>query len=195
MKDNEASEAGEGFKTGRPICERQDETVPDSPHGIEAGRPPVLSVPQWVIDYHNANYQSSAGKAVKILFDLVNAQDQTIADLKAEVEQLKAEATKPLTDEERRELETLRGYQMDPKRFMPQVAQDRLHQLNRKDWGLAPQELAALRERNAKLVEALSELVHLHLCEQEGLQSGRPTPSQWLAAVDKASGILNPETK
>lgn len=36
------------------------------------------------------------------------------------------------------------------------------------------------------MLEALQELVHLHLCEQEGVSSGQPSAAQWLQAVDKA---------
>lgn len=41
------------------------------------------------------------------------------------------------------------------------------------------------------VVTALKDLVHLHLCEQEGLSSGAPTPKQWLESVDKAVEALN----
>ena len=40
------------------------------------------------------------------------------------------------------------------------------------------------------LLEALKNLVHLHLCEQEGISSGMPTREQWLEAVDKASKAI-----
>lgn len=36
------------------------------------------------------------------------------------------------------------------------------------------------------LYDALAELVHLHGCEQEGVESGMPTPEQWTQAVDNA---------
>ena len=49
--------------------------------------------------------------------------------------------------------------------------------------GLLPSEL--LRQRD-ELREALTELVHLHGCEQEGIGSGQPTPEQWFKAVEKA---------
>ena len=49
--------------------------------------------------------------------------------------------------------------------------------------GLLPSEL--LKQRD-ELLEALKELVHLHMCEQEGLLSGQPTPEQWFKAVEKA---------
>lgn len=44
------------------------------------------------------------------------------------------------------------------------------------------------------LTEALTELVHLHACEQEGLQSGRPTPEQWFNAINKAHDALWPKS-
>lgn len=30
-------------------------------------------------------------------------------------------------------------------------------------------------------------LVHLHMCEQEGIASGMPSPDEWIKAVDKAA--------
>jgi hypothetical protein len=47
------------------------------------------------------------------------------------------------------------------------------------------------RERAKGLVEAANNILHLHLCEEEGLSSGRPTPIQWMEAVDKLSEALN----
>lgn len=41
------------------------------------------------------------------------------------------------------------------------------------------------------LKEAAEKLLHLHLCEQEGLLSGKPTPKQWIEAVNKLSDALN----
>jgi hypothetical protein len=46
-----------------------------------------------------------------------------------------------------------------------------------------------------KLVEAAKELLHLHLCEQEGIGSGQPTRIQWLTAVDNISEALKPYEK
>lgn len=53
-------------------------------------------------------------------------------------------------------------------------------------------------EANAKLIaaapdllEALERLVHLHLCEQEGLSSGQPSPEDWHEAVERASQAIN----
>jgi hypothetical protein len=42
-----------------------------------------------------------------------------------------------------------------------------------------------------ELVEALERLVHLHMCEQEGIVSGQPTRNEWLEAVDNASEVLS----
>ena len=59
--------------------------------------------------------------------------------------------------------------------------------------GLLPSEL--LRQRD-ELREALTELVHLHGCEQEGIGSGQPTPQQWYNAVELAeAAIKNTEMK
>jgi hypothetical protein len=43
----------------------------------------------------------------------------------------------------------------------------------------------------AGLVSAAENLLHLHLCEQEGLQSGQPTREQWLKAVDDISEAIS----
>lgn len=40
------------------------------------------------------------------------------------------------------------------------------------------------------LLNALKQLVHLHMCEQEGIQSGMPTAKQWLKAVDEAATVI-----
>lgn len=42
------------------------------------------------------------------------------------------------------------------------------------------------------LREAATELLHLHMAEQEGMLSGKPTAVQWLASVNKLSNILYP---
>ena len=41
------------------------------------------------------------------------------------------------------------------------------------------------------LLEALQNLVNLHLCEQEGISSGKPTSAMWLEAVDKAQEAID----
>lgn len=45
-------------------------------------------------------------------------------------------------------------------------------------------------EENRRLREAAKELLHLHSCEQEGLQSGKPTFEMWFNAVNKLSEAL-----
>ena len=40
------------------------------------------------------------------------------------------------------------------------------------------------------IIDALEHLVFLHGCEQEGLESGMPTPEQWEQAVDAAHRAL-----
>lgn len=52
----------------------------------------------------------------------------------------------------------------------------------------------SLKNESNEIREALEELVHLHGCEQEGLQSGRPTPEQWLNAINKAHDALWPKS-
>jgi hypothetical protein len=46
-------------------------------------------------------------------------------------------------------------------------------------------------EKSNLLFEASSEILHLHLCEQEGLSSGMPTREQWIEAVNKLSEAIN----
>ena len=41
--------------------------------------------------------------------------------------------------------------------------------------------------------EALQNLVYLHACEQEGIESGQPTPEQWFKAVEDAEEALRKE--
>ena len=40
------------------------------------------------------------------------------------------------------------------------------------------------------LLKASKEILHLHLCEQEGMVSGQPTPEQWLKAVDELAEAI-----
>lgn len=40
------------------------------------------------------------------------------------------------------------------------------------------------------LLKASKEILHLHLCEQEGMASGKPTPEMWLKAVDKLAEAI-----
>ncbi len=44
------------------------------------------------------------------------------------------------------------------------------------------------------LLEALQELVHLHMCEQEGMCSGLPSADQWYKAIEKASKAIEKAT-
>lgn len=46
-------------------------------------------------------------------------------------------------------------------------------------------------EHTDKLIDAFSELLHLHSCEQEGIVSGQPTREQWLKAYNDAVMALN----
>ena len=50
---------------------------------------------------------------------------------------------------------------------------------------------ARLIAASPDLLKALGELVHLHLCELEGLVAGSPTPDEWITAVDKAEVAIN----
>jgi len=54
------------------------------------------------------------------------------------------------------------------------------------------------REKEVDIIKALADLVFLHGCEQEGIESGMPTPDQWEQAVDNAvialSGYIGMKT-
>ena len=50
--------------------------------------------------------------------------------------------------------------------------------------------VTCLMDKTDKLYHALRSLVFLHGCEQEGLESGMPTPEQWEQAVDAAHRAL-----
>lgn len=56
-----------------------------------------------------------------------------------------------------------------------------------------PHELIEIAKRYHALVKVAKALLHLHICEQEGLASGQPTPKEWLQAVDNLSELLYPE--
>lgn len=43
------------------------------------------------------------------------------------------------------------------------------------------------------LLDAAKQILHLHMCEQEGLSSGQPTRTQWLEAVDNLSDAITAE--
>ena len=45
------------------------------------------------------------------------------------------------------------------------------------------------------MLEALRELIHLHACEEEGLQSGRPTAEQWRLATFKGQRAISEALK
>ena len=59
----------------------------------------------------------------------------------------------------------------------------------------AEQQVKQERERHKKLEESVSHLLHLHSCEQEGIQSGRPTAKEWFDAVNNVSELLNQSPK
>ena len=48
----------------------------------------------------------------------------------------------------------------------------------------------AIESKLKQYEDALRELVHLHMCEQEGLEDGQPTPDLWYKAVEKAEKAL-----
>ena len=48
----------------------------------------------------------------------------------------------------------------------------------------------AIAQKYGKMNQSLQLLVHLHVCEQEGILAGMPTPKQWMDAVEKANEAL-----
>jgi len=51
-------------------------------------------------------------------------------------------------------------------------------------------EATTLRRKLETIKKAAAVLVHLHLCEQEGIENGQPTPEQWTEAVDNLAELL-----
>jgi hypothetical protein len=47
-----------------------------------------------------------------------------------------------------------------------------------------------LTDKLDRCKEALGRLVHLHMCEQEGMASGMPTFKEWVKAVEQAGEVL-----
>ena len=41
-----------------------------------------------------------------------------------------------------------------------------------------------------EIIKAFDYLLHLHNCEQEGIESGQPTPDEWFKAVEDAEKAL-----
>ena len=58
-------------------------------------------------------------------------------------------------------------------------------------WETIDEYAQEVRNESKPLYIAASQILHLHLCEQEGIGSGQPTPKQWLDAVDKLSKALH----
>ena len=50
---------------------------------------------------------------------------------------------------------------------------------------------ATLMAAAPELLEALENLLFLNACEQEGIESGRPTAKQWFEAFDKAEQAVD----
>ena len=72
-------------------------------------------------------------------------------------------------------------------KFFPDVNGERAY----KDNALIENDLVTcLIDKADRLYNALEALVFLHGCEQEGLESGMPTPEQWEQAVDAAHRAL-----
>lgn len=52
----------------------------------EEGNTGVEKIPDWIIKYHNQNYQSSAGKAIRFLMKMVEAQDKALNFISTEID-------------------------------------------------------------------------------------------------------------
>ena len=50
---------------------------------------------------------------------------------------------------------------------------------------------ARLIVNSKDLLEASVELHSLHMCEQEGIGAGMPTPDQWMEAVQKLENVID----
>lgn len=46
-------------------------------------------------------------------------------------------------------------------------------------------------ENDSELLGAAEKILHLHLCEQEGIGAGQPSPTDWLNAVGALSDAIN----
>lgn len=55
---------------------------------------------------------------------------------------------------------------------------------------VSKEEHAKVVQQRDELLKALSILLHLHYCEQEGIGAGQPTPEQWFKAVEYAEGVV-----
>lgn len=47
-----------------------------------------------------------------------------------------------------------------------------------------------MKEKIIEIIKAFDYLLHLHNCEQEGIESGQPTPEMWFKAVEDAEKSL-----
>jgi hypothetical protein len=55
---------------------------------------------------------------------------------------------------------------------------------------------SALSQSEARVLELEGKarnLIHLHMCEQEGILCGMPSPQQFIKAVDELAGLLPPQ--
>jgi len=50
--------------------------------------------------------------------------------------------------------------------------------------------ISDMMQNMGKIIKAFDYLLHLHNCEQEGIESGQPTPEQWYKAVEDAEKAL-----
>jgi hypothetical protein len=53
------------------------------------------------------------------------------------------------------------------------------------------QPFSCCQENDSELLGAAERILHLHLCEQEGIGAGQPSPTDWLNAVDALSDAIN----
>lgn len=65
----------------------------------------------------------------------------------------------------------------------------------RESEAICNKEYKKLLKQNDIYREALEKLIDLHMCEQEGIGSGMPTPKQWIDTVDEACEALKQAEK
>lgn len=55
----------------------------------------------------------------------------------------------------------------------------------------AKEETALIKSKADKLAGSTKLLLHYHICEQEGILSGQPTPAQWFDSVNNLANALS----
>jgi hypothetical protein len=80
---------------------------------------------------------------------------------------------------------------VDAKEEYGYISQDNGGVVGSSEWIWIKDADATLISAAPDMLKALEQLVHLHMCEQEGMSSGQPSPADWYEAVDKASEAIS----